>query len=154
MNNQPDVLTGASSPSPPSYCLPLIWRSLSFLLEHVQLTSAIVKSRLPDAPETQGHLGDLFIMDFDKNGTYVQIALRPPPSREEVPIKIPIDPPLRGSYDVRPRMMQWRAIVRQKYEIVRCVELSLHRARGGRGGGGRGERREGWRGGRREGRRS
>jgi hypothetical protein len=81
---------------------------------------AIVKSRLPDDPKTQGHLGDLYIMDVDKEGAYLRIALRPPPSGEEVEVKIPFDPPVKSGWDVRPRLFAWRAEVQRKYNIVRA----------------------------------
>ncbi|BEI79769.1 hypothetical protein CcaverHIS002_0102980 [Cutaneotrichosporon cavernicola] len=78
MNNQPDVLV------------------------------AIVKAHLPDDPKTKGHLGDLYIMDVDKDGTYFRVCLRPPPSREEIVVKVPLDPPVKDGWAVRPRLFAMR----------------------------------------------
>lgn len=68
--------------------------------------------------QEKGHLGDLYIQIVDPDGKYIQIALRPPPSRKEKVIKIPFDPPLESMYDLRPRLWHWRDMAKAKFNIV------------------------------------
>lgn len=81
------------------------------------LTAAIVKQRTQE----KGHLGDLYIQLVDPQGQFLQVALRPPPTREEKVIKIPFNPPLQSMLDARPRLWHWRDQARAKYNIVRGV---------------------------------
>ncbi|CAK9785314.1 hypothetical protein CC85DRAFT_288823 [Cutaneotrichosporon oleaginosum] len=94
-----------------------VFKVIGILNNQPDVLTAIVKSRLPDDPRTKGHLGDLYIMDVDTDGHWVRLALRPPPTREEVEVKIPFDPPVKTGWDVRPRLFAWRAEARRKYNI-------------------------------------
>ncbi|GMK59795.1 hypothetical protein CspeluHIS016_0900120 [Cutaneotrichosporon spelunceum] len=94
-----------------------VYKVIGIMNNQPDVLIAIVKSYLPDDPKTKGHLGDLYIMDVDKDGTYFRVCLRPPPTREEVEVKIPLDPPVKTGFDVRPRLFAMREQVRNKYKI-------------------------------------
>jgi hypothetical protein len=46
------------------------------------------------------------------------IILRPPPSREEVELILPFNPPLRNAFEIRSRIRWMRETAYKHYEVV------------------------------------
>lgn len=98
LNGKPEVLTGL-------YLLLLCQRFTDDV--------AIVKHRT----HKRGQLGDLYITSFSLPNT-VNIAIHPPPSKEERDIELTFDPPVKDAYEVRERMFEWRDKAFEHFDVV------------------------------------
>lgn len=80
---------------------------------------AIVKHRT----QTKGHLGDIYIQDFDPKGHYITLVTRPPPKGEDVEVQLHFNPPLGSIFEVRPRLYYWRDEALKHFKVV-CISFS------------------------------
>ena len=65
-----------------------------------------------------GNLGYLHIAQIDPQGKYILMLYHPPPKGEEVEFKIPLDPPVKSLFEIRPRMAEWKYNAFQHYQVV------------------------------------
>lgn len=66
----------------------------------------------------KGHLGYLHIAQIDPQGKHILVLYHPPPSGDEVEFKIPLDPPVKTLFEIRPRMHEWRYAAFQHFQVV------------------------------------
>lgn len=66
----------------------------------------------------KGNLGDVYIQIFGADGSYIQFATHPHPAKEEVIVKMPLDPPLKSGWEARPTMFRFKREAYAKYNVV------------------------------------
>lgn len=65
-----------------------------------------------------GNLGWLHIAQVDPEGRFILMFYHPPPSGKEVRFEIPLDPPVKSVFEIKPRLNAWRAEALQHYKVV------------------------------------
>jgi hypothetical protein len=60
----------------------------------------------------------VYIQIFGKDGSYIQLATFPHPKKEEVVVKLPLDPPLKSGFEARPLLFRWKKEAFAKYNVV------------------------------------
>ena len=75
----------------------------------------------------KGHLGYLHIAQIDPQGKHILVLYHPPPSGDEVEFKIPLDPPVKTLFEIRPRMHEWRYAAFQHFQVVSLSTPSTRR---------------------------
>lgn len=60
----------------------------------------------------------MYIQIFGKDGSYIQFATFPHPKKEEVVVKLPLDPPLKSGFEARPLLFRWKKEAYAKYNVV------------------------------------
>jgi len=87
--------------------------------------TAILKHKF----KISGNLGYLHIAQIDPQGKHILVLYHPPPSNEEVELKIPLDPPVKSLFEIRPRLAEWKRDAFQHFQVV-CTSLSVLRPLG------------------------
>lgn len=87
---------------------------------------AILKQRLG----LKGNLGDVYIQIFANDGSYIQFATHPLPSKKEVVVKLPLSPPLQNGWEARPLMAKMKKEALAKYNVVSRTGSATPRAHG------------------------
>lgn len=60
----------------------------------------------------------MYIQIFANDGSYIQLATFPHPKKEEVIVKLPLDPPLKNGWEARPTMFRFKREAYAKYNVV------------------------------------
>ena len=55
---------------------------------------------------------------YDPEGKFILLFYHPPPEGKEVRFEIPLNPPVKTVFEIKPRLNAWRAEALQEYKVV------------------------------------